>query len=106
MAVVFSVAKTFQEAIRTEEVVCFEEEIEKILKEKQWQAIIAVKYFLRFNPYGDKILNREEIHELYFVCKTIEESFTEEVIKQFVTNIQKLCVVAIQTDSFIFALGD
>ena len=73
---------------------------------------INVKFIYDFDPYGDVLLGTESIKELMGICndlkacKILDKYNQAKKAKEDIIKLAILCKRALETEQYIFVLGD
>lgn len=106
MAITFCLADSIDEAKLTLEVVGYDDDVHTMLYEHRRDIPPKYHFLIEYDPYGDEILNANDVHSLIEVCDYLKLNFCKENVIHFAEQLKNLCLKALESNKAIVALGD
>lgn len=106
MAVNFYIADCKDDIMLATETVRYHEEIEGLFFDTKERILPTGKILLELDPYGERLLQRNEILNLIEACELVKNEYDDISVVDFADRLIDLCKLAIQRGKRIFAAGD
>ena len=126
MGLTFCLADNIDKAATTRDVADIEDNLLELIR-KKYRNIFSpyVELLLEFDPYGNKVLNKQEIVQIYEMCKFLIEKLSEKEtseylkkefinipyleltdLKEFANDLYIVSKKAIDEEKVIIVVGD